>query len=64
MLLTVLEVRNINFPDIDWSDCSITGHSYALDINNIFSDFLDDNALSQMVYFPTRDSNTSDIFCN
>ena len=53
---------DINLPDIDWSDCSITGHSCSLDINNIFLDFLDDNTLSQMVDFPTRDSNTLDIF--
>ena len=39
-----------------------SGHSYSLDINNIFFDFLDDDALSQMVHFPSRDSNDLDIF--
>jgi len=67
----ILEIRRFpnaafwvggDLPDIDWSDCSITGHSNSLDINNIFLYFLDDDALSQMVDFPTRDSNTLDTF--
>ena len=44
------------------SDGSIAGHSNSLNLNNIFLDFLDNNALSQMVDFPTRGSNTLDIF--
>jgi len=40
--------------DIDWCDGSIVGHSNSLRLNNIFLDFLDNNALSQMVDFPTR----------
>ena len=53
---------DINLPDIDWSDGSIIGHCNSLDLNNTFLDFLDDNALSQMVDLPTQNLNTLDVF--
>ena len=36
--------------------------THSLDLNNSFIDFLDNNALSQTVEFPTWASNTLDIF--
>jgi len=53
---------NINLPDIDWSDGSIIGHCNSLDLSNTFLDFLDDNALSQIVDIPNRNLNTLDVF--
>ena len=53
---------DINLPDINWVNNCTTGHSYPLNLNNTFLDFLSDNALSQMVTTPTRGSNILDIF--
>ena len=53
---------DINLPDIKWCDGSIAGHSNSLGLNNLFLDFLDNNALSQMVDSPTRGSSILDVF--
>ena len=53
---------DINLPDIKWCDGSIADHSNSLDLNNLFLDFLDNNALSQMVDSPTRGSSILDVF--
>ena len=53
---------DINLPDINWEDNCVKGHQYSLTINNTFLEFLNDNGLSQIVDFPTRRSNTLDIF--
>jgi len=53
---------DVNLPDIDWSDNSIKGHQYPLNVNQIFLDFLQDNALGQLVDSPTRLSNILDLF--
>ena len=53
---------DINLPDINWSNSSVSGHSYSLRLNHIFLDFLLDNALTQMVTTPTRGTNILDIF--
>ena len=51
-----------NLPDINWEDNCVEGHQYSLTINNTFLEFLNDNGFSQIVDFPTRRSNTLDIF--
>jgi len=48
--------------DIDWSDISIKSHQYPHNENQIFLDFLQDNASSQLVNSPTRGSNILDLF--
>ena len=50
---------NINLPDINWLNISISGHSFSLGLNHIL-DFLD-NVITQMVSAPTRDTNILDI---
>jgi len=53
---------DINLPDIVWSDHSINGNTYPLNISNIFLNFLDTNGLCQIVSTPTRGTNVLDIF--
>ena len=53
---------DINLLDIDWSNSSISGHSYSLNINHTFLDFISDNALTQINSIPTRGPNILDIF--
>ena len=53
---------DINLPGINWQNSSVTGHSYSVSLNNTFLDYLNDNALSQMVNTPTKGSNILDIF--
>ena len=51
-----------NLPDIDWKSSTVTGHNYLLPINNAFIDLMYDLGSEQIVDFPTRSSNTLDIF--
>ena len=53
---------DLNLPDINWSLNTITGHQYPLSLNERFLDFQEDNLFVQFVTFPTRKSNTLDIF--
>ena len=53
---------DLNLPDINWCDNCVDGHNYRLNTNHIFLDFLNNNGLTQIVDFPTRGTNTSDIF--
>lgn len=53
---------DINLLDINWSDNFVEGHAYSLSVNNIFLDFINNNRLTQIVDFPTRDSNILDVF--
>ena len=46
-----------NLPDKNWVNNCTTGHSYPVTLNNSFPDFLNDNALNQMVNTPTRGPN-------
>ena len=48
-------------PYINWSN-SVSGHSHSHRLNHIFLNFLLDNALTQMVCTPTKDTNILDIF--
>lgn len=53
---------DLNLPDINWTDNTITGHQYPLSLNERFLTFQDDNFFVQFVTFPTRINNTLDIF--
>ena len=53
---------DLNLPDINWCDNCVDGHNYHLNTNHIFLDFLNNNGLTQIVDFPTRGTNTLDIF--
>lgn len=53
---------DFNLPDIDWESESITSNQYPKLLNENFLSCLSDNGLEQMVDFPTRYSNTLDIF--
>lgn len=53
---------DFNLPDVDWSTMSTTSYQYTVPLNKLFLDCFDQNSLTQMVTFPTRESNTLDIF--
>ena len=53
---------DVNLPGIDWINNTINSHQYSLNLNQIFLDFLQDNALSQLVNYPTRGSKILDVF--
>ena len=53
---------NFNLPDINWTDSNIVGTNYPLSVNSTFLDFVNTFGLTQIVGFPTRLSNTLDIF--
>ena len=53
---------DVNLPDIDWTNNSINNHQYSINLNQTFIDFLQDNALSQLVNYPTRGSKILDVF--
>ena len=51
-----------NLPDIDWSNSSITGNNYCIQINTAFVNVVHDICAEQVVTFPTRLESTLDIF--
>ena len=51
-----------NLPDIDWQTDSIQGHNYPVGINKSYINLINDIGCQQIVDFPTRSSNTLDIF--
>ena len=53
---------DFNLPDINWTDSNIIGTNYPLSINSTFLDLVNTFGLTQIVDFPTRISNTLDIF--
>ena len=53
---------DLNFPDINWPDCTIQGHSYPEDINHRFIDMLLTTHTEQIITTPTRQNNILDIF--
>ena len=53
---------DFNLPDIDWDSDSISNHQYSVALNHSFLTTFHDLGLSQMVNFPTRQSNTLDLF--
>ena len=53
---------DFNLPDIDWPNNSVISYQYRKAINDAFHELEGDLGLTQIVDFPTRDSNTLDLF--
>ena len=53
---------DLNLPDINWKTLSVNGNRNALDINQQFIGMVMNVGVQQMVHFPTRGSNTLDLF--
>jgi len=53
---------DLNLPNIDWSTNSPSGNNYPLSFCNIVLDLFSEVNFTQLVNFPTRESNTLDIF--
>ena len=53
---------DFNLPDISWETNLIIGNNNTRAMNDTFLDTLQDLNLSQLVNFPTRRSNTLDLF--
>ena len=51
----------MNLPDVNWEMLTIDGRQYPLRLNERFLECLQNCGLQQMVTFPTRGDNTSDI---
>ena len=53
-----------NLPDINWKTDNIEGHQYPISISQDFIDLFRDIGCQQVIDFPTRQSNTLDLFAN
>nr|XP_054767499.1 uncharacterized protein LOC129274773 [Lytechinus pictus] len=53
---------DLNLPDIDWTNLSVSGHNYPASMNNRLLNMTHDCTLQQMVTFPTRLQSTLDLF--
>ena len=53
---------DFNLPDICWEDESISAYRYPLIINELLINMSAECGFTQMVNFPTRESNTLDLF--
>ena len=53
---------DFNLPDINWTNLTIDQYNYPIRLNQELLDFLNNHGYSQHVTFPTRLSNTLDIF--
>ena len=53
---------DMNLPDIDWEENTITGNQYKKVINELLKSTIDDAGVEQVVNFPTRGQNIRDIF--
>ncbi len=53
---------DFNLPDVNWNMDTIEGHRYPLAISENFINMANDLGLTQVVDFPTRESNTLDLF--
>jgi len=51
-----------NLPDIDWINLTIRGSPSYSSLNDYLLDMLNDNGLSQMVTFSTRENSILDLF--
>ena len=59
---TIWIAGNTNLPNIDWINNSVIGYNYPSSFCNLILDTFNDTGFTQMVTFPTRKSNTLDIF--
>ena len=53
---------DLNLPNIDWTTNSPSGNNYPLLFCNLVLDLFSEINFTQLVTFPTRESNTLDIF--
>ena len=53
---------DFNLPDINWEDDSISAHRYPFVINELLINMPAECGCTQMVDFPTHESNTIDLF--
>ena len=58
---TIRVGSDMNVPDIDWEENTITGNQYKKVINELLKSTIDDAGLGQVVNFPTRGQNILDI---
>ena len=59
---TVWIAGDLNLPNINWSDNSISGNNYPIPFCNLVLDLFSNAGLAQLVTFPTRRNNILDIF--
>jgi hypothetical protein len=53
--------ENMNLPDIDWEEYTITGNQYKKVINKLLRSTIDDADLEKVIHFPTRRQNSLNI---
>ena len=53
---------DLNLPDMDWSNMSISGNRYRKDINERLIELVNNTCQEQLVSSPTRGSNILDVF--
>ena len=53
---------DINLPNVNWSNNSISGNNYRREISENLIQAMEKSGLEQIVDFPTRDRNLLDIF--
>ena len=59
---TIWIAGDLNLPDIDWSSYTVAGSNYPKRLSQRLLDTLYDTSSEQIVDFPTRDTNTLDLF--
>jgi hypothetical protein len=52
---------NMNLPDIDWEEYTITGNQYKKVINKLLRSTIDDADLEKVINIPTRRQNSLNI---
>ena len=57
----ILCAGDLNLPDIDWTSESIAGYRYPLSINKLTLSMTADCCFTQLINFPTRESNILDV---
>ena len=53
---------DINLPNINWLENSVSGNNYPIPFCNLILDLFSNAGLAQLVTFPTRRNNLLDIF--
>ena len=59
--MCILNGGDINLPDINWRDLTISSTYYPSRLNKTFLDIVADNSLEQIVDLPTRKNITLDL---
>ena len=61
-IATIWVGGDLNLPNIDWTTNSPSGNNYPISFCNFVLDLFSEINLTQLVTFPTRESNILDIF--